>query len=161
MFEGAGTRVVRTGREPDDHDWATIKAAFTIPRNELPTLSLPMMLQKLDSMAEEMARGVAKQFYSAVSEQIDAGAGVTVDAQGQPISAELILRALAGMFIDFGRDGRPRWPQFHVNPKHADAAARVYTELETDKELRRRMDALIEKKREEWRAREASRSLVG
>ncbi len=161
MFEGSGTRFVRPGRDAQDKDWETVQAKFEIAKSELPRMTLELVHQKLDGLATEMARGVAQRFYASLSAAIDAGAGVLVDAEGKPLTADNVLDLFGRMAIEFTPGGRPKWPEMHVGPDLAETAARTVRDLQENPELAPRLAALVEHKREEWRAREASRSLVG
>lgn len=77
------------------------------------------------------------------------------------LSAEQILETLTQIQIDFRPDGTPILPDIHIHPDLADALRKALEELESDPDLRQQMKQLIVEKREAWRAREASRKLVG
>jgi hypothetical protein len=49
----------------------------------------------------------------------------------------------------------------HGHPKLAEAANRAFAELKSNPQLKKELDWIISQKKEEWRAREASRKLVG
>jgi asparagine synthetase B (glutamine-hydrolysing) len=52
-------------------------------------------------------------------------------------------------------------PVVHINPAQEEDVKAMIRRLETEPELKKRYDAIMMKKREEWRAREADRKLVG
>ena len=84
-----------------------------------------------------------------------------VDAKGKKLDAELILKMLETIQLEFYPDGRPH--ALHVvgglfTPERLKA---VDEEFQSNPELQKRRDELMARKREEWRAREADRKLVG
>jgi hypothetical protein len=103
---------------------------------------------------------MAEAFYRSMSETLDR-AGQSISAQGRPLSAEHILEMLTKIQIDFDQSGTPRLPEIHIHPRMQEAADKAMRELQTNAELGRQWEALIVQKKEEWRAREASRRLVG
>jgi hypothetical protein len=85
----------------------------------------------------------------------------SVDAKGKKLDVELILQMLETIQLEFYPDGGPH--ELHVvgglfSPERLKA---VDEEFQNNPELQKRHDDLIARKREEWRAREASRKLVG
>jgi hypothetical protein len=87
--------------------------------------------------------------------------GNTIDGGGQRFSAELFLQVIEKIWIEFTADGSPQMPTVHISPNQTDDVKRTIERLESEPELKKRFDAIMIKKREEWRAREADRKLVG
>lgn len=133
---------------------------FSIPTKELPATTLDTILAKIDNAAQQIARQVAENIYQTISEAVER-VGNTIDAKGQKPSAELILETLAKIQVDFDRDGKPRMPELHIHPTLEEATKLAFEELENNPELKKQFKQTMEEKREEWRAREASRILVG
>jgi len=121
---------------------------------------LPKLLQKLDDSVKEMAAAQAQHFYQTMSEGVEK-AGNTIDGGGQPLTAELFLQAMEKIWIDFNADSSPQMPEVHISPNQTDNVKRMIERLESEPHLKRRFDQIMLKKREEWRAREADRKLVG
>lgn len=87
--------------------------------------------------------------------------GNVVDRKGKPLDHDTILEALELIEIDFDENGEPRMPSLVVPPNMAPRLEQLGREAESDPEIRRRHDEIIEKKREAFVAREAARKLVG
>jgi hypothetical protein len=131
-----------------------------IAADEIRSLHLPHLLQKLDAAAEEIVTKQAKNFYETISKGVEQ-VGNTLDAGGQRLTAELFLDAFQKILIDFNPDGSPQMPTVHISPDQQDDVTRMVQRLETEPALKQRFHDLIARKREEWRAREANRKLVG
>jgi hypothetical protein len=65
------------------------------------------------------------------------------------------------MHIDFNADGTAQFPEMHIHPDLSNAARMAFEELEKNPGLNQQFRRMISEKREEWRAREADRKLVG
>ena len=65
------------------------------------------------------------------------------------------------ILIEFTPDGTPIMPTFVMGSETAvEKMKEVLQQIESDPSLRRRFDEIIERKRHEWRDREAARNLV-
>jgi hypothetical protein len=109
----------------------------------------------------ETLAGAASQTMFKVMEEGTRAVGNEINADGQPLTAELILEGWEKIHIDFDTAGQPQWPTMVIGPMLQDRMITELTRLDSDPDLRRRRDTLLMQKREEWRAREASRILVG
>jgi hypothetical protein len=87
-------------------------------------------------------------------------AGQVDDAKGAKIAPELILRMLERIEMEFDDAGQNHLTVV-IHPDKMPAFAAASRELDEDPVMRERHRELIERKREEWRVREASRRLVG
>jgi hypothetical protein len=159
-FEGDAFSIVRAGEEEEPHEFDDVESIVTISNDELPTMTLESLLAKLDEAAEGIARQIAQGIYRTIFEATER-AGAVLDTGGQQVSAQTILDALSGMQIDFNDDGTARFPQIHIHPDLSEALRIAMEQLDSNPSLRREFRRLLERKREEWRVREASRKLVG
>jgi hypothetical protein len=159
-FEGDTHSLTREDGEVEKRPFTTIASEVTIEAGELPKLSLESALEKLDTAAADMARQNAQLFYGTISEAVEK-VGNVVNAEGRRISASMILEMYEKLQIDFDRHGRPNLQQIHMPPELGERAEEALRELFNNPEMRRQFEALINAKREEWRAREARRKLVG
>jgi hypothetical protein len=87
-------------------------------------------------------------------------AGTATHAGGRPITAELMIETFEKMEFSFEDDETWNMPTIVLHPAQEARARHELTRLDTDPVLNRRMNALVEKKRAAWRAREANRTLV-
>ena len=160
VFEGRRNVIVRQDGSVDETKMREVSAATRIAADEMRELHLPKLLEKLDAAAQEMAATQARHFYEMMSEGVQK-VGNTVDGGGQRFSAELFLEAIEKIWIEFNADGSPQMPTVHISPNQADDVKRMIERHENEPALKKRFDAIMMKKREEWRAREADRKLVG
>lgn len=160
LFEGTGMAIRRSSGEIDESDFFQSSIEFSVSFDEVPNLSLNDVLARLDNAAKEMADKVQKTFYLKMNEDLDR-LGRTVDHKGKPFSAETILEALESIQIEFNSDGKHNDLQIYIAPQLEEAAKKAFSDLETDPTLKKRHEELMMLKREDWRARETSRRLVG
>lgn len=80
------------------------------------------------------------------------GTGLTVDA---------VFAILEKLSISFDETGEPVFPSIMVNPDDIGKVAKILADIQTEPELKKRHDQLIETKRQQWNDRQNSRKLVG
>jgi hypothetical protein len=111
----------------------------------------------------ELTEGLQKehaQTFQAVMTRATDEAGTATHASGRPITAELMIEAFEKMEFSFEDDGTWNMPTIVLHPAQEARAKHELSRLDTDPVLNRQMNALVEKKRAAWRAREANRTLV-
>ncbi len=160
FFEGERRAVVRRSGQQEPVEPFEISSTMTFQNDELPTLSLENLLEKLDLAAQDMAAQVARHSYEVISKAAES-VGNMVDAKQMRVSAEMILEGLSKMYIAFDESGRPQMPSIHCHPDLEKAILLATEELERSPALRQQLIELLILKKEEWRVREASRRLVG
>jgi len=160
IHEGDGMAISRADGSRTEQDFEQICAHFEISWSEFAGLSIPAILEKLQYVAEELARGRTQHAFSTIDASCEE-VGNVVDAAGGPLTPDLILQAWEQMEIAFDVDGRPRMPTLVIHPEAGEAVREIFSRLETDPDLKRRADNIIERKRGEWIARETDRTLVG
>jgi hypothetical protein len=160
VFEGRRNVIVREDGSEDETKMREVSAETRIAVDEMRELHLPKLLEKLDATVQEMAATQARHFYETMSEGVEK-VGNTIDGGGQRFSAGLFLQAIEKIWIEFNADGSPQMPTVHISPNQTDDVKRTIERLESEPELKKRFDAIMINKREEWRAREADRKLVG
>jgi hypothetical protein len=160
LFQGDAQVLTRPSGREDPTEFREAKVSFTIRDDELPTITLQSILERMEQAAREMARQIAEDMYRTITKTVEQ-VGNVVNAKGQRISAELILETLSKIQIDFNPDGTARMPEVHIHPDLAEAANIAEKEFKDNTGLRKQFKQIMETKREEWRAREANRRLVG
>jgi hypothetical protein len=160
FFEGEGRTMVRRSGEQEIVPLIETSAVLTFEDDELPTLTLESLLQRLDSAARDMAGQRAKYAYERISQAAES-VGNLVDAKQMTFSAEMIIEALSKVHIAFDEMGRPQMPSFICHPDLEKAIRLAYEELDRNRNLRKQVKELLVLKKEEWRVQEASRRLVG
>ena len=120
----------------------------------------PIALQEgLKKIAAELSSQQSKMIFEHLNE-ITAKTGNVVNAGGQAINPDLILRTLEQTEIDFSQDGQPRLPTLVVSPEQGDKLREKMLEWDKDESYNKKFNELIEKKRQEWHDRESHRKLV-
>jgi len=152
-------KVMRSDESESNTDMQQLSSMMEIRFNEIPDLTFETAIAKYDEMILDMVRKQTGFALERLSEDIPKSQ--SVDAKGKTLDAELILQMLETIQLDFYPDGRPH--ELHVvgglfSPERLKA---VDEEFQNNPELQNRHNELLAKKREEWRAREASRKLVG
>lgn len=159
LYEGRGMKIVRADQSESATKTQQLSSMMEIKFEEIPDLTFDKALAKYDEMILEMVRKQTGLALERLSE--DLPESQSVNARGKKLDAETILDILDTIQLEFYPDGRPH--ELHVigglfNPKRLQA---IEAEFQNNQELQKRRDELIERKKEEWRAREANRKLVG
>jgi hypothetical protein len=160
IFEGHEHTITRSDGETEPSLPREAKSQVSIGLDEIATLSLPQLLAKLDTAAREIGASQAKHLFETVSEAVEK-TGNKIDARGERISSNLVLEALEKIEIDFRDDGTPMLPTLYIGPDLEEAMKKVSAEANESPAVKKRFDQIIARKKEAWRAREASRKLVG
>jgi hypothetical protein len=158
QHEGRDMRYDRIDAPPVESGPEELGARFEVQVSEVPDLIGLKLDAKIEEIAQEIAKQQAEMFFRRVGETCDE-VGNTINANGQPLSAELMLEMFSNAQLNFGPDGRPTG-QFVIHPDMAPALKRADEELERDPELKRRFEDILRRKREEWATRESHRKLA-
>jgi hypothetical protein len=126
--------------------------------DELRTLVGDRLLEKVDSIAEEMARKTSEHGYR-VLDQATQKAGTHIDAEGKPFDSEMFLAVLERVELSFGADGKPDLVLL-MHPVMAEALREKEELWERDPAFKKRYDEIMMLKREAWLDRESDRKLV-
>lgn len=152
-------KVVRADQSESNTKTQQFSSEMQIKFDEIPELTFEKAIAKYDEMILDMVRKQTGFALERLSEEIPKSQ--SVDAKGKKLDAEIILEMLETIQLEFYPDGRPH--ELHVvgglfSPERLKV---VEEQFRNSPELQKRHNELMERKREEWRAREASRKLVG
>ena len=160
VFEGGKSYIQRASGRKDESEFKEMKVEIRYKTEELPNYTLDDILIQLDTAAQGLANQMASHTYETISEAVDQ-IGNVVSSKGEPFTIDTIFEALAKIDIEFDENGKPRMPQFHIHPDYYNTIKQAQEEYEKNSENKQRFKELFVSKKEEWRAREASRKLVG
>ena len=160
IFEGKGTVIKRSTGEEDPTEFMSSETGFELKYNEIPEMSIGDILAKLNQAALNMAGNMESNFFKSISEQLDK-AGRTFGQKGEPLTGKTLLNALRNIFISFDKNGKPSLPSIFHGPKLEKSMKKAIKEIDENPELKKEEKEILLQKREEWRAEEASRKLVG
>ena len=160
VFEGKGTVIKRRTGEEDPTNFMSSESGFELKYDEIPKMNINDILTKLDQAALDMAGKMESTFFKSISEQLDK-AGRTFGQKGEPLTGKTILNALRNIFISFDKNGKPSLPSIFHGPKLEKSMKKAIEEINENTELKKEENEIWLQKKEEWRAEEASRKLVG
>ncbi len=160
IHEGNRMRTARADGSVEDSGFKQASAEVLVKRSEVPDLTPEARLAMIDKMADDMARQVSKNLYESLNATLH-GTGQTVNTGGKPLSLDVFFQTLEKMHIEFDSEGEPTGLQMVIHPDMAPLLKRLEEEFQSDPELQGRHRELMDRKRMEWRAREAARKLVG
>ncbi len=159
IHEGDRWKIVRSDGVESEQPYQEMSSLLTIELSEVPELTTEKIKAKLDAVAEDMARQMSQSIFRELK-QVTEQTGNAVDARGKPLTKELFLELFEKVESDFTPDGQLIPPSIVMPPDAWKANESKFREWENDKEFIRRHTEIINKKREAWYAREASRKLV-
>ena len=159
IHEGDRWKIERSDGTESEQAYQEMSSGFTIGLDEVPDLSPEKVRAKLDAVAEDGARQMSQNIFREL-QQATEQVGNTVDAKGKPLTKELFLEMLEKVETDFNPDGEWNPPAIVMHPNAWKANEEKFREWEQDEDFKAKQEEIINKKREEWRAREAFRKLV-
>jgi hypothetical protein len=86
--------------------------------------------------------------------------GNVVNNGGKPFSIDSFFEVMEKIQIEFDEFGKPNMPTMVVSSEGAERAKEVIQEAENNPDVKKRMDELLAKKKEEYDAEQARRKLV-
>lgn len=160
LFEGTTSAIIREDGEEDLLDMRTSHASCEINLNEIPRLSIPDILGKLDDVAKSIAEQQGEHFLESMHETCEK-VGNIVDCGGSQLTPEHILDILRKIRLEFDTHGKPKFPCFMAGEKVITHFEKILKQIICDPALAHQLEEVIAGKREEWRDRETSRELAG
>lgn len=158
FHEGRAMKITRADQSESTSDMEQLSVLFEIKHDEIENLTLQKAIAKHDAMIVEMVQKQTNFIRERMSSEIPESQ--CLDAKGRRFDAQTVLDVLEKMQIEFYPDGTPH-EIFLDPPPTPETMAAVDKEFESNAELKMKFDKMMEKKKEEWRAREADRKLVG
>lgn len=158
--EGRRVLTIRPDGRSDETELKQASAETSIRFDEVPHLSIQDRLAKLDDAAREMARQISEHAFGQINEAVER-VGNVVNSGGKPLSPDVFLDVIEKIHLDFDAGGNPSQLTMVIPPNMAERAKETMERLHQEPEYDRRYREIIEKKRMEWRDREAARKLVG
>ena len=157
LHEGTRLVMVNESGAEQEIEMKLLSVQFSFSDEELAGMTTEQIHKRFEEAAEEMGR----QQLGLAYDEINRSVTNVVDSRGQQLGPEHILQALEKMQMDFDGQGRPKLPTFVTHPDQFDRYKEAIENVKSTPQLRARFDEVIALKKEEWRARESSRKLVG
>lgn len=157
LFEGRSSAIQREDGKIDETPIHRATGEVTIKRDMLVDFNEATVLHHLNEMAEQLARSMSEQFQNRMNE-VTAATGNVVNAEGKPFSEDTFLAVMEVMDHNFGKDGSWKPPTMIVG---SGMAEKIAAAGEVSAAGNKRLKAILERKHDEHRRREAARILVG
>lgn len=157
LFEGRSSAIQREDGKLDETPIHRATGEVTIKRELLVDFNEATVAEHLEEIAEQLARRMSEHFQQRMNE-VTAATGNVVDGGGKPFSEDIFLDAMEAMEHNFGQDGSWKPPTIIVGPGLAEKIAAAG---EMSAAGNKRLKAILERKRDDHRRREAARILVG
>lgn len=157
--EGDTWELVRQDGTSSDDSYKDISSQFEIHVDEVPQMTVSDLIGRIDTIARETAQQTHRMILQDIHEAAEE-AGQVTDAKGEPFDQDLFLEGLRSVQIDFDKEGNPKEPALVMAPELWETKKEEFMAWEEDEDFKRRYAALMQEKREEWRARESRRKLV-
>jgi hypothetical protein len=160
MHEGGKHVLVREDGSVDEMEPRRVEAAaeLRLDIREIEKLDAKEVSKSLDTIGEGLARGMFKMFLDTIDEAATKVGNVTTPGTS---AVAQYFEAMEKRMLNFDDEGQPeKMNVLAGSEKTARKLQEVESQIQSDAELRRRYESIIEKKRQEWRDREAARNLV-
>lgn len=161
QFEGEHAKILRHDKSVGDTPFNRISIEIRFERESIKDFMEVQLPKKLDELARQLAKDASTAMYARLEEGIDS-VGNVVNAKGQPLNEKLLLELLDKMEHTFSADGTWKPPTLFAHP---DALKGLVQNKEAgmagSDDFNQSLEKILEKKRNEFRRREADRILAG
>jgi len=159
LHEGRSMKVTRADQSESTSGMEQLSASIEIKIDEIENLTFKKTIEKYDAMIADMARQQTNFVRERMTREIPESQ--TIDLQGKKFDAQAYIGLLEKMQIDFYPDGTPHEIFIDAPSITQERRDAVTKEFESNPELEKKLCEMMEKKKEEWHARETDRKLVG
>jgi hypothetical protein len=130
-----------------------------MPFDEIETVDARYILAKANEIGGQFEEHFSKNLFRTL-EEVTTRTGQTVNAGGKPLTNQVMMEMLSKVRINFERS--PHGDLTIVTaPGMVSTFKRLEQEMDENPEIKRLWNNLMDKKRDEFREREANRNLVG
>lgn len=159
IHEGRRMRVTRPDESRSESEMVLQSVGIEINFEEIESMTFENVIEKYNTVIAQMAGQQANFVRSQLSAEIPESN--SVDGRGRKFDAQMVIEMKEKMQIEFYPDGTPH-EIFVDGPIFTpECLAEIEKEFSDNPELKKKHDEVMEKKKEEWLAREADRKLVG
>jgi hypothetical protein len=136
---------------------AVVEAKFDF--SDVESVDTNYILAKINELAEQIKEHQSKTLFETLREATQR-TGQVVNAAGGPLTNELMMKIVAMMPVNFENSDKGDLA-IVVPPAMAETISKLDREMKENPQLRREWNNMMEKKRDDFRTREANRNLVG
>ena len=159
IHEGDQMKTLRADGSVDVSEMKKASGQVAIPVEKVGKLSNDDRVELLEKITDEMAQQMAVHLYGVIDEVLE-GAGQVVNGKNMT-PAESMLAMFEKMQIDFDEQGNIKDLVISAGAQALEGIRKAEAEMRSNPELEQQWENLLERKRGEWRDREAARKLVG
>jgi hypothetical protein len=159
IHEGNRWRIVREDGSVSESELTEVAQEIAIPTSDLAALDFPSVLAKANELAGSFRKEAGDSMIRTLVEELPKSQQTGDPAR--PFDHEHFFEALEQMHIDFDENDKASSLSFIVHPDLLPRLKALDEEFNASPELQARHDAIMKKKLEEFREREARRRLVG
>lgn len=159
IHEGRATRMKHGGDEWVDK-MNEASAEVAIKHEELEKFNLNSFLALAKEVGTKFLEAKTRNLFDTLHEATER-VGNVVDNAGRPLDHDAMFKVLETIQIDFDENGRPELPTVVISPAMAPRLVMLNKQFQETPDLQKRYANLINRKKEEFLEREASRKLVG
>jgi hypothetical protein len=157
QFEGTSHSITRADASVDETDMEPVSAEMQVVMGTPLKDFTPQVIEAhLVGVARQMAEGMSRHFFK-VLDRVTSEHGMVVDAKGGPMTEDLILDAIEKMDHTFEEDGSWNAPTILTSQQIVEVLGGKTISPETNSRLAK----ILERKRDDFRCRQARRVLAG
>lgn len=157
QFEGEAHQITREDNIADETPMAAVSAEIEISRSmPLAEFNEEALEQRLAALAEQMAKGMTEQFCGQI-QRVTAKVGNVVDGGGRPMDEDMLLATYEKMEHSFDAEGRWRAPTIFGG----STVSNIFPDGTPSAAFNEKLGSILERKRDDFRRREADRVLAG
>jgi hypothetical protein len=142
------------GETPLDQSMFVVSGEANLPWDSIRNGKIEDYTRFLVDISESQRKSLARHFFRSISEITDM-TGRSINAKGQPLTADLILDLLEKVEFGFDDEGNPQYPTLVLPPQ----AIKKLQELKLTPEQEQRHKKIIEEKRARFNASKRTRRL--
>jgi hypothetical protein len=160
QHEGKRGELTRADSSTDSTDFEIARIGVEISKDDMRVFSPEKIRRRIRDFAEQLAEHQSRLMLTRVGEAA-AAVGNSVDAKGE-LKPEHLLDAMRSIHVDFDPETLKPKPglKFVLHPDTAAKLMPKVKEWEQDPAIIAELQKIEDHQREEWRAREARRTLV-
>jgi len=156
LFEGNASSAIREDGERDETEMRQFSTELQIPTDTILYGTINDIAEIFTPLGRELVSQKERVLFQSVEEWTEK-TGNVVNSEGKPFSMEKLLELFEKIHIDFDDQGKPRMPTFVAGKEIMEQFRR----LSEEPVHQRAFNAIMVRKKAEWLAREADRTLVG
>lgn len=159
IHEGTASAIQRSPTDSEKTEMFAAQAEATMHFDEIEAVDVNYIIRKADEIAGQFGRKFSESLFKTMDD-VTTKTGQRVDARGAPLTNEMIMEMLSMMPIEFEKSQHGDIA-IVIAPEMLPRFQMLERELNENPELRKKMNDLMDQKRNEFREREINRNLAG